>query len=528
MAIATLIEKYAGTVAAKMIIYYSPAIILLLGVIVVNFIAVSVKYRLFRKPKWGFMFVHIAFIVILLGALVSHIFGEEGVIHLREGQSTNQLFVQTNKGETYKNLPFSIQLKEFVLTRYPGSHTPSSYESVLIIHTDGNFTEKTISVNKVLDIKGYRLFQSSYDKDEKGSILAVNRDVPGRQITYTGYFLLIVGFILFLTSKNSRLRQLSHRLKELNTLSKASLILLILLFFPVLVNAQNTSAGITESSAEALYNHLNIFPLCKVIYLISGSILLLLTIASLFVSHKWVNRITPLLNLFILGGFLYHLFGIGLRWYIAGYAPWSNLYETMVFVSLISVLIGLIFYRQSKIAYALAVLFGGVILFVSGLSKMDPEIGLLVPVLKSPWLIFHVSIIMISYGFFGVSFLLGVTNLILLKVSQKKRDEIISIRIRELSIINEMSLWIGLCFLTVGTFLGAIWANETWGRYWGWDPKETWALITIIAYAIVTHFAFTNKRDNLKWLNAGSVIAFFCVLMTYFGVSYFLSGMHAY
>ena len=279
---------------------------------------------------------------------------------------------------------------------------------------------------------------------------------------------------------------------------------------------------------ESLYNKLNIFGLCKTIYLLFGSILLFMAIVSLFVSPKWIKRIIPLCNLFIAGGFIYHVFGIGLRWHVAGYAPLSNLYETMVFVSMISIVAGFIFYRQSTVVYALAVVFGGLILFASGLSRMDPQIGLLVPVLKSPWLIFHVSIIIISYGFFGISFLLGITNLILLKINAKQENKIISLRIGKLSIINEMSLWIGLSFLTVGTFLGAIWANESWGRYWSWDPKETWALITIIAYTIVTHTAFTHKRDNLKWLNAGSVIAFFCALMTYFGVNYFLSGMHSY
>jgi len=276
--------------------------------------------------------------------------------------------------------------------------------------------------------------------------------------------------------------------------------------------------------AELLYNKLNIFRMCKKVYLICGGILLLL----LFGMRRLPFALRLLPFALISAGFAYHAFGICLRWYIAGYAPWSNSYETMVFVSLISILAGMIFYRKSQIVYALSVLFGGVTLFVSGLNWMDPQIGLLVPVLKSPWLMFHVAIIMISYGFFGISFLLGLTNLVMLMANKKKKNEMISLRIRELSIINEISLWTGLCFLTTGTFLGAIWANESWGRYWGWDPKETWALITIIAYTIVTHIAFINRKNNPKWLNAGSVIAFLCVLMTYFGVNYFLSGMHSY
>lgn len=279
---------------------------------------------------------------------------------------------------------------------------------------------------------------------------------------------------------------------------------------------------------ELLYHKLNVFGLCKAIYLLFGGIMLLLAVASLSIRRKWTTRSIQIVNFFIVGGFLYHLFGLGLRWRMAGYAPLSNLYETMVFVSLVSLLAGILFYRHSKIVYALAVLFGGVILFVSGLSRMDPEIGLLVPALNSPWLLFHVAVILISYGFFGVSFLLGLTNLILLWVNKQKGNEIILLRVRKLSIINEMSLWIGLSFLTVGTFLGAVWADQSWGRYWGWDPKETWALITIIAYTVVTHLSFVNKKERLTWLNAGAIIAFICVLMTYFGVTYLFNGMHSY
>jgi cytochrome c-type biogenesis protein CcsB len=157
---------------------------------------------------------------------------------------------------------------------------------------------------------------------------------------------------------------------------------------------------------------------------------------------------------------------------------------------------------------------------------MDPEIGQLVPVLKSPWLMFHVAVIVAAYGFFGIGFLLGVVNMCLMIFSPK--SEKTTLRIKELSIINSMSLMVGLALMTIGTFLGAIWANESWGRYWGWDPKETWALITVIIYAIVTHIHLAKKWSN-KWLfNLLSVFAFASVIMTFLGVNYFLSGMHSY
>ena len=215
---------------------------------------------------------------------------------------------------------------------------------------------------------------------------------------------------------------------------------------------------------------------------------------------------------------------MGMRWYIAGYAPWSNSYETMVYVAWATVFAGWLFARRSLLTFALATLFGGVILFVSGLNWMDPQINPLVPVLKSPWLMFHVAVIVGAYGFFGISCLLGLVNLVMMSL----KKAVLAQRIKELSIINEMSLLIGLALMTIGTFLGAIWANESWGRYWGWDPKETWALVTMIVYAIVTHLHLVPFRNSLWLFNIASVVAFYSVLMTFFGVNYFLSGMHSY
>jgi cytochrome c-type biogenesis protein CcsB len=271
---------------------------------------------------------------------------------------------------------------------------------------------------------------------------------------------------------------------------------------------------------------LDIFRLCKKCYLILGGIVLALSFLALFRKEKWINPAICLLAIGVLVAFLFHTAGMGMRWYIAGYAPWSNSYETMVYVSWATVLAGLLFIRRSLITFALAVLFGGVILFVSGLNWMDPQINPLVPVLKSPWLMFHVAVIVAAYGFFGISCLIGLTNLIVLSFGRAK--EYIHTAIKELTIINEMSLLIGLALMTIGTFLGAVWANESWGRYWGWDPKETWALITMVVYAVVLHLRLVKKWDHLWLFNMASVVAFSSVLMTYFGVNYFLSGMHSY
>jgi cytochrome c-type biogenesis protein CcsB len=280
-------------------------------------------------------------------------------------------------------------------------------------------------------------------------------------------------------------------------------------------------------ATELKYNKMNPFRICKIFYLSIGGILLIIGFASLIKKRKWEKWAVRLLAVSVLIVFHFHMMGMAMRWFIGGYAPWSNSYETMVYVAWASILGGLLFARRSTITFALATLFGGVILFVSGLNWMDPQINLLVPVLKSPWLMFHVAVIVAAYGFFGIGCLIGITNLVIQSIGGKNKQTYAG-RAKELSLINEMSLWIGLALMTIGTFLGAVWANESWGRYWGWDPKETWALITLVVYALVLHLRLVKKWDNVKLFNWMAVIAFSTVLMTYFGVNYFLSGMHSY
>ena len=222
--------------------------------------------------------------------------------------------------------------------------------------------------------------------------------------------------------------------------------------------------------AEVQYNKLNIFKYCRIGYLILGGLTLVLAVLGLFGIYE-SKYIKYLLLLGIMSVFAFHIYGMGVRWYIGGYAPWSNSYETMVYVACTIIIAGFIFVKRNLLIFSLASIFSGVVLFVSGLNWMDPQITTLVPVLKSPWLMFHVAVIVAAYGFFGLGCLTGITNMVLMIVLKYnlKKDFIIT-RIKECTIVNEMSLWIGLVLMTIGTFLGAIWANESWGRYWGWDP----------------------------------------------------------
>lgn len=750
LALATLVEKQMSSEAAKMLVYYSPLFIFLQFLLVLNFILLVLRKSWFRQKKWALLVIHFALVIIMAGALTTFLFGKEGQVHIREGERASEMVMHTSKGVKTEKLPFDLELVEFTLNRYPGSQSPSSYESELKIHVDGEVRDARVFMNNVLDLKGYRFFQASYDQDEMGTVLSVNRDVAGRTITYSGYLLLMIGFIMMFAMPNSRFRKLLVQLKETREQMEKIGSIVILLLIPVLCNGQvlpasgnvaetveqnvvpaehaarfgslpvqfrgrvmpmNTFSSevlrkihkeqnfgslnsdqfllslfalpriwmsvpviavtneevrlrynlpekyasyshffdehghyrllaqlqeihhrpvgerssvdkelinldervnimyqlinqnlpgifplpgdpahtwyapgddlshfqekdslfinqtfswylseVTHSlrngdwnkpdnvleqikafqldndqaslinqdklQAEVRYNGMNIFGWSRVGYLLLGGLLLLVVMMQLFKERPWLHYSALALTAAIVLVFIYHITGMGLRWYISGHAPWSNSYETMVYIAWATVLAGLIFGQKSTITLALATLFGGVILFVSGLNWMDPQINTLVPVLKSPWLMFHVAVIVAAYGFFGISFLLGITNLSLMAFT--KNSLVVTYRIKELSIINNLSLLVGLALMTAGTFLGAVWANESWGRYWGWDPKETWALITVVVYAIVTHLHMVRKWNNPWIFNLLSVVAFSSVLMTFLGVNYFLSGMHSY
>jgi cytochrome c-type biogenesis protein CcsB len=226
--------------------------------------------------------------------------------------------------------------------------------------------------------------------------------------------------------------------------------------------------------------------------------------------------------------FVAHTMGLALRWYISGHAPWSNGFESMTYIAWATVFAGFIFSKHSPITLAATSILAGLILFVAHLSWMNPQVTNLVPVLNSYWLSIHVSMITASYGFLALGALLGFITLLLFILRTEKNERHIALSIKELNAVSEMSLMIGLIMLTVGNFLGGVWANESWGRYWGWDPKETWALVTILVYAVVVHLRFIKSIYSEFNFSVISLMAFTSVLMTYFGVNYYLAGMHSY
>lgn len=656
-------------------------------------------------------------------------------------------------------LPFSIHLDDFEIDRYPGSMSPSSFSSHVKVLIAGKEPHPYhIYMNNILQMEGYRFYQSSYDSDENGTVLSVNHDGLGTTITYIGYFLLAFGLLWSIVSKSSFLRntkkklrtntsaillfifmgaaasvsgqvhnqgktqQTQHQLlttikkpvkvvnaahaqkfgkmlvqdnegrtKPLNTLASDLLrkiarksniegISPIQVFLDLQVSPENwvnvplikvgndglqkmiglksnyatyynlvvpSKGYILNGMAEKVYakapaerskmdkeilkvdervnivygvisgrfltifptsdttlykwqspteafSHLenkedsafvrnvipvyfktlkeakktnnyakadeilegikkyqrantryelpseaninleiayykfNIFKKLFPFYTIVGLIFLIILVVNVVKGtklNKWIN--STFIGLIAIG-FTMHTIGFAVRWYIGGHAPMSNGYESMIFVSWVTILAGFAFRKFGDLALSATAILGGFTLMVANLSFMDPQITNLVPVLKSYWLTLHVSVITGSYGFLGLGAILGIINQILFIIKRKTNEDRLNDAILNLTAISYKTLLLGIVFLTIGTFLGAVWANESWGRYWGWDPKETWSLITIIIYTIVTHARLVPGMKGIFTFNIMSVYAFFSVLMTYFGVNYYLSGMHSY
>jgi len=280
--------------------------------------------------------------------------------------------------------------------------------------------------------------------------------------------------------------------------------------------------------AEILYNKYDIFKKLYTYYALGGILMFLFVIIKIFNSKKWVNVSVKASHALIFLFFILHTLGLIARWYISGHAPWSNAYESVIYVGWATMFFGLAFGRKSELTVASTAFVAAIVLWVAHQNWTDPEIGNLVPVLNSYWLMIHVAVIVGSYGPFTLAFILGIVALFLMLFTNKENKQKMELNIREITYINEMALTVGLVMLTIGNFLGGQWANESWGRYWGWDPKETWALVSIMVYAFVIHMRFVPALRG-KWIyNFFSVLAFASILMTYFGVNFYLTGLHSY
>lgn len=283
-----------------------------------------------------------------------------------------------------------------------------------------------------------------------------------------------------------------------------------------------------KQNIEIWFNKLHIFSRISSYYGLLGFLILIVYfIGSLRgkTSIRILNTISFIAFLFL---FLLHATGLVFWWYISRHAPWGNGYKSLIYISWTTVLAGIIFSKKSPVTLPITVLLAVLILDVAHLSWMDPEITHLVPVLKSIWLVIHVAIITASYGFLALGALMALMNFILIIFLTNRNKENVSYQIRNLSKIIEMTLIAGLYMLTIGTFPGGVWDNESWGRYWGWAPKESWALVTVIIYAFITHMRMIPGLRGTYALNLAALFGFFSVIMTYFGVNYYLAGLHSY
>lgn len=406
------------------------------------------------RRKLPVLLLHISFIVILAGALTTFLTSRKGRIHLRQHVPEAYMMMATG-GDNYQpdRLPFVVELDSFHTTYYDGTSSPSDYFSHLRFSVDGQLThEGVISMNHIMSVEGYRFCQFSPDADQRGMRFTVNYDPYGIAITYSGYLLLALSVILLLAGRRQSFMQLLHH--------------------PLLRQGYGRSA--------------------KAI-------------------RKWGRPLLLLLFLFL-------AFRYGQRWVALGTIPLTNGYETMLFAALTTLLLSLVASASRSFAAAVAIPFGalisGFILLVAHLMTRNTDVTAPAPVLNSPLLAAHVSVIMIAYTLFAFITLNALEAIIKYKVQS--------------TLLSRLLLYPAVLLLAVGIILGAVWANVSWGSYWSWDPKEIWALITMLAYAVAFH------RRSLPFLRRPLafhlylLFCFLCVLMTYFGVTYLLGGMHSY
>jgi len=685
--------------------------------------------------------------------------GGKGIVNTPKQIKLGNLDFSLKFGSLERILPFEIKLNDFIAEKYPGTEKSySSFESKVTVIDDTKF-DYDIYMNHILNHKGYRFFQASFDPDEKGTVLSVNHDFYGTLITYIGYFLLYIGLLGIMFFGKTRFKDLANKLEKLK-IKKQSLIIFMFFFssfsyaqdehkhdqtnlnqtdssivdnqvslehaeefgslviqdsggrmkplntfasellrkvsksdtfnglnadqvllsiiknpiswynvpfiylkkgndsirkiagrnekekyasfvdffddrgsykissqledaykaslpnqfqkdfieldrrvnllfsafegkilriFPIPNDINNkwvafpdvqpkdfngidslyvknvlplylgalendiktgdydNSKKLLESirgfqtkygseilpsedkiKAEILYNKYDIFKNLFSWYMYVGTLMFAFLIFQIFYENKFMKILVLLSKYAIVGLFILHTLGLIARSYVSGHAPWSDAYESMIYVAWATVAMGLAFGRKSNLTIASTSFVAAMILMIAHWNWMDPQIANLVPVLDSYWLMIHVSVIVGSYGPFALSMILGIVSLFLILITNKKNKKRVNLNLQELTIINELSVTVGLIMLTIGNFLGGQWANESWGRYWGWDPKETWALISIMVYAFVLHMRLIPGLKG-KWIfNLMSILAFASIMMTYFGVNFYLTGLHSY
>ena len=734
MAVATIVEKSQGTDYVHAHYYGAWWFILMWAVIA----ALGAFYIIKRKVKRAStLALHLSFIIILAGALLTHISAKRGMIHLRIGQPTDSYLMADEDGEGMKEekLPFSLCLQNFEAKMHDGTQAVADYSSKFTVVDGNEKSEGLVSMNNIYSHRSYRFYQSSYDEDGKGSVLAINADPFGIPVTYTGYALLFLSLIWMLLDPKGGYRKLlaspllkkgalgialllsvgnlqaaetgaldhavlpketAEKFGELNILYndricpvqtyaldfckmiygarsykgltaeqvlsgwifygdewakepfirvksgelkstlnlpdycsvsqffnkdmggytigqyvqeyyngaqdkfhhqagdidgkiqlimdlrrgvslkvlpytftknvratkenpfikagtttwfsptdklpyavekqhalyitnvfsllygdvKAGNIDRVNIFFDKMKKYQQISGGnslpsSTQYKAERINNA---FPFATILFMANltlGFIALFYTIYRM-TKKREVKVLDIALPILLVVSFLALTFGLILRWIISGNVPMSNGYESMLTVAWFVMLIAIFMQFRIRLVMVFGFLLSGFFLLVSHINQMDPAIGQMMPVLNSPLLSMHVSIIMMSYALLSLTFICGIMGICL-----RSHGE-------ELQALSRVFLYPALTCMGFGIFIGAIWANVSWGNYWSWDSKETWALITFMIYAVVVHTQSLPVFRKPLVYHIYITLAFLSIAMTYFGVNYFLTGMHSY
>lgn len=461
------------------------------------------------------MLIHIALAVIVAGAVVTHYTGIQGKMVLWEGEAPVRTFIKTS-GPGDGTLPFGVSLVKAETDYYPGTVVPMDYRSVLLI--DGHVVN--VSMNNVGEYDGWRFFQSGISP--YGSTLAVSRDSCGTGITYTGYALLGIGMIGFFFQRRTAWRALLKNRKG------AALICLAVI--PAFCNAaepiaveqtpventviQTDISADAKIKAEHLYNEWSRPLPAAILALALSAFYLFAGIATRKTGIRNRNvavTLTWLLIIYI-GAIILAL------WWISGHVPLSNGPEMMLFMALAALCAAKCL--GSDILRGALLCVGAMTLFVAVMGGRTPQAGVLMPVLGSPLLSVHVAIVMVSYVLFLLMAVLSAVAL----CSRNRETE------ASMSRLNRLILVPAVFLLGAGMFIGAVWANQSWGRYWGWDPKETCALVMFLIYSVPMHWASRPLRCfcRPRVLHWYLLLAVLSVLFTYFGANYLLPGLHSY
>lgn len=664
MMAATFVEKTTGSAAG---IYGSWWFASLWAILAVASLVYLFHRQMQHRPV--LLLLHLSFGIILVGALITHLCGQQGVIHLRLDQPAQTFMLEDGTTATF---PFSVQLKAFSVLHYPGTSTAMDYQSVVEVRdVSSAAATMNISMNNIGQYSGYRFYQSSYDSDEQGSVLAVSHDPWGIGVTYVGYGLLFVSMILLLVLPKEGFRQALKRLSVVVLLAMACLqgfaapkqpqvmpdslaskfcnlyayyngricplqtvaydyttklygkpsyqgfsaeqVFTGWLFYPTTwveqprkaakgsryqeeqqaiiqmmlagefmriypcrdslnqvtwysqgdnlpMNMEEKTWFFVKKSmdyvgelvvmhrydslsytldkirkfqvkqagevlpsdlhfkAERTYNAVNIVRPLAMFFATVGILLFVLYMRLWLKNRQNPRWLTVSVNVLLVLGIAYQTLFLLLRWYVSGHLPLTNGHETMQFLSWVVLLLTLLLQRRFVLMVPFGILLTGLTLLVSMMGQSNPQITPLMPVLSSPLLSVHVCIIMLAYSLLAFTFFNGLTALFL-------RD---SVKVDQLYDISRVMLYPALFCMAGGIFIGAIWANVSWGRYWGWDPKEVWALITLLVYCFAFHTQSLPLFRRPKFFHLFMVLAFLTVLMTYFGVNFLLGGMHSY